>query len=52
MATNVQAGIVDGVSSAKPLGQKNLRSETNEKSQRPVVKKENVSSDRGKFKIC
>lgn len=45
------AGVKDGLSSVAPLGQKELRSETNEKSQRPVVKKESVKSDRGSFKF-
>jgi hypothetical protein len=51
MKTNVKAGVADGVSSAAPLGQKELRSETNEKSQRPVIKEQKVSSNRGNFKI-
>ena len=47
----VKAGVKDGLSSVKPLGQKQLRGETNEKSERPVAKSESVKSDRGSFTI-
>ena len=51
MKSKVKAGVKDGLSYVAPVDQKVLRSETNEKSQRPVCTKKSVKSDRGTFTL-